>query len=298
MDRAGVFALVLLGGGTTALLLSVLRRVVRRAFELKRFEGRGGDASLFEITRLTGRIFRESPAPLLTQGRLFVTTEELHRLQEIGSGDPQATMRYVALREAWIAMTTLVCLYSLCVHSAVFAALFTCAAIVLAVWVPRGLLDLEWEARRRALRLEIPLVFGLLASAFRATSEVVRVFEDCADILYGKHNGSTLAHALTRAKWRSRVMGSWHHGLNSTVESLSGTLVDEAVRKLSRVVQPEEEDIDGGFQTLTIEALERLQHALAEHYRLVAIKVVVITSAGAVGGVLLSGLPLWGSWGG
>jgi hypothetical protein len=298
MDFISVSAPFLLVSCFVLLALFVVRRGVHRAYELRRFEVKNADESFFGLTRIARGVLRRPATQLVKEGRLLITAEELRRLQDIGTGDASAVVRYVVLREGWIGITVLVCFYSLSTHTALFAAFFTCAAIVLAVWVPRGLLDLEWEAQRRAVRLEIPIVFGLLASTYRASSEVVRVFEDCADILYGKQNRSTLANALMRAKWRSRVMGSWLHGLTSEAGSSSGPLVDDALGKLSRVVQPEEEDIDGKFQAITSEALGQLQRELVEHNRLVAIKVVVILSAGSIGGVLLSGLPLWGSWGG
>lgn len=278
--------------------LLLVRRRLLRAYELQRFAVGDREKSLLGWARLAGHILRKPVDQLVTEGRLLITAEELRRLLDIGAGDTGAVARYIVLREGWVAVTVLVCLYSLYVHSALFAALFTCSAIVLAVWVPRGLLDLEWEARKRAVQLEIPIVFGLLASAYRASSEVVRVFEDCADILNGKHNRSTLANALMRAKWRSRVMGSWLHGLTSGAGSSSGPLVDGALVKLSRVVQPEEEDSDGMLQAITAEAVGSLKLELMEHARFVVLKVVVILSAGGIGVVLLSGLPFWGSWGG
>lgn len=298
MEVSSTYLVCLLGGVLAFLVTLMGRRMLQRYRELRRFETNEATGSFFSSTSLARTVFKKPLHQLMTEGRILITAEELCRLQDVGPGDADGIVRYVVLRELWIAITLLVCFYSLSVHSAVFAALFTCAAIVLAVWVPRGLLDLEWEARKRGVSLEIPIVFGLLASALRAGAEVVRVFDDCADILYGKHNRATFANSLVRAKWRSRVVGSWFHGLTSDVRASSGPLLNDALDKLATVMRPDVEDIDGRLQTMTQEAHNRLVRDLTEHQRLVAIKVVVLLSASIVGGVLLSGLPFSGSWGG
>jgi hypothetical protein len=276
--------------------LVMFKGLGERAHELGRFSANGSSPWSL-LSRWLSRFAQgQSAAVLRTEGRLLITVEELHRLRDLGVSADDAIIRYVMLRELWIGITVLVCLYSLSAHTATFAAIFTAAAIVLAVWVPRGLLDLRWEARRRALRLEIPIVFGLLSSAVQSGEEVVRVFDAYADILKGKQGSSSFAESLIKAKWCARVAGSWSQGLLQVKEGTAGEVVGEAVGQLATIMRSDTADYKERLTQSVQEAERTLEAELQEHRRLVFAKVVTLMSAIVVGGLLLSGFPFLFQW--
>jgi hypothetical protein len=223
---------------------------------------------------------------------MLITTEELRKLRDLGVSADQALVRYVMLRELWIGIIVLVCAYSLLSHPPVFAALFTVVAIVLAVWVPRGLLDLRWEARQRLLRLEIPIVLGLLGAGIQTGTEVVRVFDTYADILRGKLGRAPFAESLSKAKWCARVAGSWSQGLLQVQEGATGEVVRDAVGELVAVMRSDTVDYKERLSRAVQGAERSLESELRSHRRLVFAKTATLIATSVFGGLVVSGFSL------
>jgi hypothetical protein len=269
-----------------------VRRMVFRMHEMGRFKP-GGSGSLGLISRWINRLAnRQSASTLRNEGRLLISIDELRKLRDLGVSADQALVRYVILREIWIGITLVVCAYALVSHPPVFAAIFTVAAIVLAVWIPRGLLDLRWEARQRLLRLEIPIVFGLLNAAIQTGAEVVRVFDTYADIFKGKHGRAPFAESLSRAKWCARIAGSWSQGLLQVQEGAGGEVVAESVGKLVTVMRSDTADYKEQLGRALQGAERSLERELRNHQRLVFAKTATLIATSVFGGLIMSGFSL------